>query len=58
MKDSGNTLMTVRQVAEALGVCEKTVYRMIGDGQLKAVRIRNAWRVSADELGRVTAYEG
>lgn len=56
MNDSGNTLMTVRKVAEALGVCDKTVYRMIADGQLKAVRIRNAWRISADELKRVVAY--
>lgn len=48
--------MTIRQVAERLGVCDKTVYRMISDGQLKAVRIRNAWRISADELKRVVAY--
>lgn len=56
MNDSGNALMTVNRVAEALGVSNKTVYRMIADGQLKAVRIRNAWRISADELKRVVAY--
>lgn len=56
MNDSGNTLMTVNRVAEVLGVSNKTVYRMIADGQLKAVRIRNAWRISADELKRVVAY--
>ena len=48
--------MTVNRVAEVLGVSNKTVYRMIADGQLKAVRIRNAWRISADELKRVVAY--
>ena len=58
MTNSENPLRTVREVAEALGVCDKTVYRMIADGQLKAVRIRNAWRISADELGRVVAHEG
>ena len=46
--------LTVREVAEALGVSNKTVYRMIADGQLKAVRIRNAWRISAEELERKT----
>lgn len=56
MNDSGNALMTVNMVAEALGVSNKTVYRMIADGQLKAVRIRNAWRISIDELKRVVAY--
>ncbi|MGO5240179.1 helix-turn-helix domain-containing protein [Parolsenella sp. LCP21S3_E11] len=56
MNDSGNALMTVNRVAEVLGVSNKTVYRMIADGQLKAVRIRNAWRISADELKRVVAY--
>lgn len=56
MNDSGNALMTVKRVAEALGVSNKTVYRMIADGQLKAVRIRNAWRISVDELKRVVAY--
>ena len=56
MNDSGNTLMTVKRVAEALGVSNKTVYRMIADGQLKAVRISNAWRISVDELKRVVAY--
>lgn len=56
MCNTDNPLMTVRQVAEALGVCDKTVYRMISDGQLKAVRVRNAWRVSADELKRFVAY--
>ena len=56
MNDSRNALMTVNRVAEMLGVSNKTVYRMIADGQLKAVRIRNAWRISVDELKRVVAY--
>lgn len=44
-------LLTVRQVAEdVLGVSERTVYRMIEDGQIRAVRIRNALRINRDAL--------
>ena len=44
-------LLTVSQVAnDVLGVSERTVYRMIEDGQIRAVRIRNALRISRDAL--------
>ena len=44
-------LLTVSQVAnDVLGVSERTVYRMIEDGQIKAVRIRNALRINRDAL--------
>lgn len=43
-------LLTVRQTAQLANVSEKTVYRMIADRQLKAVRIRNTWRVNRDSL--------
>ena len=44
-------LLTVRQVAEdVLGVSERTVYRMIEDGQIRATRIRNALRINRDAL--------
>lgn len=43
-------LLTVRQTAQLANVSEKTVYRMIADEQLKAVRIRNTWRVNRDSL--------
>ena len=46
----GQELLTVRQVAELANVCERTVYRMIEDGQLKAVRIRNSLRISRKTL--------
>ncbi|WP_455136468.1 helix-turn-helix domain-containing protein [Thermophilibacter sp.] len=43
-------LFTVRQVAELANVCERTVYRMIEDGQLRAVRVRNSLRISRAAL--------
>lgn len=44
-------LLTVSQVAnDVLGVSERTVYRMIEDGQIRAVRIRNALRINRDAL--------
>lgn len=45
------TLLTVGQVARSvLGVSERTVYRMIEDGQIKAVKIRGALRINRDAL--------
>lgn len=43
-------LLNVHQAAHVGNVSEKTIYRMIADKQLKAVRIRNTWRVNRDSL--------
>lgn len=43
-------LLNVHQAAHVGNVSEKTIYRMIADEQLKAVRIRNTWRVNRDSL--------
>lgn len=43
-------LLTVRQASRVGNVSEKTVYRMIEDGQIRAVRIRNTWRINRDSL--------
>lgn len=44
-------LLTVRQVArDVLGVSERTVYRMIDGGQIRAVKVRGALRVNRDAL--------
>lgn len=44
-------LLTVGQVArDVLGVSERTVYRMIEDGQLRAVKVRGALRINRDAL--------
>ena len=50
-KNTLPALLTVSQVAkDVLGVSERTVYRMIEDGQIRAVRIRNALRINRDAL--------
>lgn len=38
-------IMTIREVAEALKVAEKTVYAMATDGEIPAFRVRSQWRI-------------
>ncbi len=48
--------LSVPQVARRLSVSESTVYRLIGSGELEAVRVgRKAWRVSEATLVRFVA---
>lgn len=37
--------MTIREVAEALKVAEKTVYAMATEGEIPAFRVRSQWRI-------------
>lgn len=48
--DAPSGLCTVREAAEALGVCARTVYRLIEEGDLPAARIRGAWRIPRARL--------
>ncbi len=43
-------LVTVRQVAECAQVCRNTIYQLIKDGELRAVKIRGAIRLNRDEV--------
>src|SRR6266849_2025349 len=43
-------LFTVRQVAQRLGVCTATVYRLCDQGQLRHVRVLHAIRVAPIDL--------
>jgi excisionase family DNA binding protein len=47
--------MTVRQVAERLGVCRSTVYQLCDQGELRHVRVSNSVRVPVQAL---TEYVG
>ena len=40
----------IGQVAQALSVTEKTVYRMLSDGRLQGVKIGNRWRIRAVDV--------
>lgn len=39
------TLLTVREVAEMLRVHQRTAYRLITSGSIKAIKIGSQWRV-------------
>ncbi len=49
LRDMGE-LVTVRQVAECAQVCRNTIYSLIKDGELHAVRLRGAIRLNRDEV--------
>ena len=42
----------VKDVAKIFYVCERTVYRMIKSGELKAVRFGKSWRIAPEEVER------
>jgi excisionase family DNA binding protein len=45
-----SVLLTVKEVAEILRVSQPTVLRMIDDGELRAIRVRNQWRIRRSDL--------
>lgn len=48
-------LVTVKQVATCAQVCKGTIYSLIKDGELHAIRLRGTIRLNRDE---VCAYFG
>ncbi len=51
-------LLTVRQVADRLGVCAATVYKWTADGTLPHVRIANVIRFRPADLAAIIAGTG
>lgn len=43
-------LYTVRDVAQILQVCAKTVYQIIRDGDLEVIRVRGQIRITSNSL--------
>ena len=43
-------LLRVKEVAGTLAVSNMTVYRLIRDGQLRAIRVGHGWRISESDL--------
>jgi excisionase family DNA binding protein len=43
---------SMREAAQAIGICERSVWQAIKDGRLRASRIGRSVRISAAELER------
>ena len=41
---------SVPEASEAIGVCERTLWNLIRDGEIKATRIRRRVVIEADQL--------
>jgi len=52
-EQSRRALLTVREAAEILRVKPCTVYRLVREQQLAAVRVSHAIRITAEEIERV-----
>jgi excisionase family DNA binding protein len=57
LSDVSETLYSVRQVADTLGVHPETIRRLIHDGRLDAVRIGRVLRVEANTLAGFVARQ-
>ena len=42
--------LRVEEAAELLKVSTRTIYKLINDGDLPAVRVGNKWRIRRDEV--------
>ncbi len=42
--------LTVKQVAELLNINERTVYRMVQQGELPGFRVANSWRFLEEDI--------
>ena len=47
--------VTYREAGNALGVCERVVWQLVKDGELKAVRFGRSVRIPVAELERFVA---
>lgn len=51
-----NDPATIEEFAVYLRLSYSTVYRMVRDGQLRAVRIREQWRINVPESLKMLGY--
>lgn len=42
--------LSVKQVAEFLHVNERTIYRLVGRGELPAFKVAGAWRILEEDM--------
>ena len=45
-------ILTIREVADYLKVTERTLYRLVQEGKLPAVKVGNSWRFRREDLER------
>lgn len=48
----GRLAYSMREAADSLGICERSIWQAIKDGKLKATRIGRSVRIHRDELDR------
>ena len=46
-------MLTIKQVAEELNVCQMTIIRHLSKGNIKGIRVGRAWRISREEVDRI-----
>ena len=51
--DNSCMMVCVKTAAAMLGVSERTIWRMIADGQLAAVRFRHCTRISMEQIQNI-----
>lgn len=49
---------SVPETAELLNVSESTVWRLVNDGTLRAIRLRGSTRIAGESLHRAIGSEG
>ncbi len=47
---AGTTFLTVAEVAEQMRVSKMTVYRLVHNGQLEAIRVGRSFRVTEEAV--------
>jgi excisionase family DNA binding protein len=50
--------MTVAEVAESLGVCQRTVRRLLNSHQLVATRVKGGWQVDPESVRNLKKRRG
>ena len=48
-----NNILTVKEVAEYLRIGQRSVYKLIREQKIPAIRILNKWRVDKTELDKI-----
>ena len=48
-----NNILTVKEVAEYLRIGQRSVYKLIKEQKIPAIRILNKWRVDKKELDKI-----